>query len=213
MRTWRDRGWLSRRACRHGDRHFVMHSRASQRLSVADAAPASAAVSSAEPNSGSEACTPLLSPHAASRQAMITQTMVSSRKPDVREFLQVLVAWCRHRADVRAIALVGSWARGEARCGSDLDLVLLTTDPGRYLETDDWALSLGATVVATRQWGVLTERRLIMATGMEVDFGVVDPSWAATAPLDEGTAKVARDGLVPVYDPDAVLERLKQAAG
>ncbi len=124
-----------------------------------------------------------------------------------------LVAWCSRRADVRAIALVGSWARDEARCDSDVDVVLLTTDPARYLETEDWALALGATVVATRHWGVLTERRLITATGMEVDFGVVDPSWAATAPLDEGTAKVARDGLIPVYDPDALLERLKLAAG
>lgn len=138
--------------------------------------------------------------------------MASSREPEVREFLHDVVAWCRGRVDVRAVALVGSWARDEARCSSDVDVVLLTTDPVRYLETDDWAHVLGATVVATRQWGVLTERRLIMATGMEVDVGVVDPAWAATAPLDEGTAKVARNGLVPVYDPYALLERLKNAA-
>lgn len=60
---------------------------------------------------------------------------------------------------------------------------------------------------------MLTERRLLMPTGMEVDFGVVDPSWAATAPLADETAKVARDGLIPVYDPDAILERLKHATG
>lgn len=135
-------------------------------------------------------------------------TVARTREADVREFLQELVAWCGHRADVRAIALVGSWARGEARCDSDVDVVLLTTDPSRYLMTDDWALALGATVVATRRWGVLTECRLITATGIDVEVGVGDPSWATTTPLDEGTANVARDGLVPVYDPDAVLERL-----
>ncbi|MEV4232224.1 nucleotidyltransferase domain-containing protein [Streptomyces bobili] len=28
--------------------------------------------------------------------------------------------------------LVGSWARGAARAHSDVDLVVLTTEPGRY---------------------------------------------------------------------------------
>lgn len=139
--------------------------------------------------------------------------MASSRESEVRELLDDLVAWCSRRADVRAVALVGSWARDDARYDSDVDVVVLTTDRGRFLATDDWALALGAKVVATRQWGALTERRLIMATGMEVDLGVVDLSWAATTPLDEGTANVARDGLIPVYDPDSLLERLKHAAG
>lgn len=145
--------------------------------------------------------------------------MASSREPEVRELLDGLAAWCSQRADVRAVALVGSWARDDARYDSDVDVVLLTTGGPkngvrpRYLATDDWTLALGAKVVATRQWGVLTERRLLMATGVEVDFGVVDLSWAATAPVDEGTAKVARDGLIPIYDPDSLLERLKHAAG
>ena len=139
--------------------------------------------------------------------------MASSREPEVRRVLHDLAAWCSQRADVRALALVGSRARDDARYDSDVDVVLLTTDPGRYLANDDWARALGAKVVGTRQWGMLTERRLLMATGMEIDLGVVDLTWAATAPLDEGTAKVARDGLIPIYDPDSVLERLKHAAG
>lgn len=139
--------------------------------------------------------------------------MASSREREVRELLHDLVAWCSLQDDVRAVALVGSWARDDASYDSDVDVVLLTTDRGRYLATDDWALALGAEIVATRQWGVLTERRLIMATGVEVDVGVADLSWAATGPLDEGTAKVARDGLKPIYDPGSLLERLKHAVG
>ena len=144
---------------------------------------------------------------------MIHPMMASSREAVVHELLDSLAAWCSQRADVRAVALVGSWARDGARYDSDVDVVLLTTDPGRYIATDDWALALGAKVIATRRWGMLTERRLLTATGVEVDFGVADLSWAATAPLDEGTAKVARDGLIPIHDPDSVLERLKHAAG
>ncbi|MGH2704321.1 MAG: nucleotidyltransferase domain-containing protein [Actinomycetota bacterium] len=42
------------------------------------------------------------------------------------------------RPDVCGVAIVGSWARGEARADSDLDLVILTEDPSRYTHADDW---------------------------------------------------------------------------
>jgi len=64
--------------------------------------------------------------------------MASSREPEVRELLHDLVVWCSQRADVQAVALVGSWARDDARYDSDVDVVLLKTDRGRYLATDDW---------------------------------------------------------------------------
>ena len=54
--------------------------------------------------------------------------MARGREPEVRELLHDLVVWCSQRADVRAVALVGSWARDDARYDSDVDVVLLTTD-------------------------------------------------------------------------------------
>jgi uncharacterized protein len=41
-----------------------------------------------------------------------------------------LASWAAQRADLRAVVLVGSHARGEARPESDVDLVLLCVDPG-----------------------------------------------------------------------------------
>ena len=35
--------------------------------------------------------------------------------------------------DICGLALVGSWARGTARADSDVDLVVLTSHPDRYL--------------------------------------------------------------------------------
>jgi hypothetical protein len=41
-----------------------------------------------------------------------------------------------------------------------------------------------------------------------VKFGFVSPSWAATDPVDPGTASVVRDGGKPIEDSGAVFERL-----
>ena len=52
----------------------------------------------------------------------------------IRDFLHGFVRWASAQLDVQAIALVGSYARGEARDDSDIDLVLLTDQPQNYLE-------------------------------------------------------------------------------
>jgi uncharacterized protein len=131
---------------------------------------------------------------------------------EVERFLAALVTFAAARDDVRAVALVGSYARGVARPDSDVDVVVLTTDPDTYLDGCDWLKALpGASLLATRRWGALTERRLVLASGTEVDLGVARPSWASTSPVDIGTAHVVRDGLVAVHDPDGLLAHVLAA--
>ncbi len=129
-----------------------------------------------------------------------------------REMLGIRKAiadWAARQEDIRAIGLAGSWARGTAREDSDLDLVLLTDAPGRYIDRSDWIRGIGGeALVRTRSWGVLTERRVRMASGLELDVGVVTPAWAAIDPVDAGTPAVATDELVALYDPDGILARL-----
>jgi hypothetical protein len=127
-------------------------------------------------------------------------------------FLTALVAFAEARDDVRAVALVGSHARGVARPDSDVDIVVLSTNPDLYVHGCDWITALpGASLLATRQWGMLTERRLLLDGGTEVDFGVTGPSWASTRPVDVGTARVARQGLVVLHDPDGLLAQIVAA--
>jgi predicted nucleotidyltransferase len=134
------------------------------------------------------------------------------REREISHLSQAIAEWARSREDVRAVALVGSWARGRPRHDSDLDLVLLTTSPLRYIQTDKWAHDVGAdAIVATRSWGVVTERRLRMPTGLEVEVGVAGPAWAWIEPIDPGTAAVTAGGLVALYDPVGILERLIDA--
>ena len=87
---------------------------------------------------------------------------------------------------------------------SDIDVVVLTVDEDRYLTGDDWvekSVGQSAEIVRTQEWGPLTERRVRLASGLEVEFGFTGPEWAATDPVDPGTAGVVLDGCVPLLDP------------
>jgi uncharacterized protein len=133
---------------------------------------------------------------------------------DVEEVLAAVTAWARRRGDIRAVALVGSWARGEQTAASDVDVVVLTDDPSIYVIGEDWAtdaLGADATVVRTRAWGVLTERRVLLPSALEVEFGFAPSSWAAVDPVDPGTAAVVRHGCRLLFDPDGLLGRLVAA--
>ena len=119
-----------------------------------------------------------------------------------------VVAWAAVRADVLAVGMAGSQARGDARADSDVDLVLLVCDARAYLD-GSWAQeALGSAVdVRTRWWGPLLERRFRLGSGLEVELGFASATWA-DVPVDPGTARVVTDGFVVLSDPSGLLGRL-----
>jgi hypothetical protein len=122
--------------------------------------------------------------------------------------------WARRQADIVGVALVGSWARSQARTDSDIDFVVLTPNTDRYVVEDDWtaeAISQPAVNIRTQEWGPLTERRVRLPSGLEVEFGFAPPSWASTDPVDPGTTQVVRDGCIPLVDPEGLLATLIEA--
>ncbi len=69
-------------------------------------------------------------------------------------------------------------------------------------------------VVRHAEWGALTERRLQFPSGFEGEMGFVERSWAATDPVDSGTAEVVTGGaLLPIYDPEGLLAQLARTVG
>ncbi|MEU5182257.1 nucleotidyltransferase domain-containing protein [Streptomyces longwoodensis] len=131
------------------------------------------------------------------------------RAAEIDDVVDRVTAWCADREDVVGLLLVGSCARGAARPDSDVDLVLLTTDPSRYLLEDAWVadLRLGE-VIRTRSWGPVTERRCRTASGLEVELALGPPEWARTGPVGPGTRRVVADGARVLHDPAGVLAAL-----
>jgi predicted nucleotidyltransferase len=114
------------------------------------------------------------------------------------------------RPEVAAVALVGSYARGTPRPDSDIDLVVLSSDPERLLRSAGWYAEFGegATLVRSEDFGAIQERRLRLPDGLEIEVGIGRPSWASLDPLDDGTRRVVAEGLVSVHDPAGLLARV-----
>jgi predicted nucleotidyltransferase len=136
------------------------------------------------------------------------------RRIEVEKLLVRVRDWAVRRSDAVAVALVGSWACGPPRMGSDVDLVVLTTDKSAYLHDESWVAELGGTrIIRTQDWGPLyTERRFVLPSGLEVEFGVAPPAWASTDPPDPNISEdIGNGGLRALYDPEDILSRFIEA--
>ena len=92
---------------------------------------------------------------------------------DIRNFLDSFVNWAAAQPDVQAIARVGSYARGEARGDPDIDLVLLTDRPQKYLEDLKWIDRFGRVEkYQTEDYGKLISIRVWYQNGSEVEYGI-----------------------------------------
>ena len=91
----------------------------------------------------------------------------------IRDFLNLFVHWASAQEDVQAIALVGSYARGEARDDSDIDLVLLAAESQTYLEDLRWTERFGLVEKhQTEDYGKLISIRVCYQNGVEVEYGI-----------------------------------------
>jgi RimJ/RimL family protein N-acetyltransferase len=137
---------------------------------------------------------------------------LGAQPDELEQLLEHVAEWARSQDDLMAVALVGSRTRAASGPDSDVDLVFLSRDPARYVEQEEWAQELGASAVqASARRGVLTEQRLRMASGLELDVAIGGPTWASSEPVDPGTARVVREGCRVIHDPEGVLARLQGA--
>ncbi len=124
--------------------------------------------------------------------------------------IEAVRRWAERRDDIRALALVGSYARGDARADSDIDLVLLCSDPAGYIRQMGWVSTFGDVVRSqVEDWGKVQSVRVLYRTGTEVEFGITGLDWAAVPP-DSGTSDVLKKGSSILLDRDALLSRVMQ---
>jgi predicted nucleotidyltransferase len=116
--------------------------------------------------------------------------------------------WAEKQLDIQGVLLVGSYARGAARPDSDVDLVILTDCPARYLDGISFSGNFGSVSKWQKEaWGKVTSVRVWYQDGLEVEYGIALPDWASQ-PLDPGTFRVLSDGMQIVYDREGSLNRI-----
>lgn len=129
------------------------------------------------------------------------------KSDQVARFLYQVTGWASARADILALALVGSYARNAAKNSSDVDLVLIAADPGSYLKDQSWVQRFGTVEKSqVEDYGLLTSIRVWYRDGLEIEYGITDERWSAI-PLDAGTQRVIGDGMRVLFEDDDILSR------
>jgi len=117
-----------------------------------------------------------------------------------------LYNWAQSRQTILAIGIVGSYARGTQTQESDVDLVVVSTDPSQLLRDIDWMDRFGVIKSnVPEDYGLVQSLRCFSNDGREIEFGITSKQWC-TPPIDTGTADVIRHGLMIVYDPSSDLK-------
>jgi uncharacterized protein len=132
--------------------------------------------------------------------------------------IRAVRAWAIERDDIRAMALVGSWARGKAKPGSDLDLLLLTDRATEYRRSRKWLTEIDFAKAGhriqsseTAAYGVAWSRHIHLKPAAEVELTFANCSWASITPLDDGTRAVVKNGFRAIFDRDGALAKLAWA--
>jgi uncharacterized protein len=133
------------------------------------------------------------------------------------EILSPVAAWARSRSDILGLALVGSWARGTARDDSDIDLLVLVSEPEKFRGDVHWLSEIDwtdreITAWHDAQYGSVWSRHIELWPNCDIELTFCGPSWAATNPIDPGTIKVVSGGCRIFVDKGPLLKNLMAAS-
>lgn len=122
-----------------------------------------------------------------------------------RLFLDRFEVWALKQPDILGVAIVGSFARGQARNDSDLDLIVITAEPKGYLLRTDWVDNFGkVNEIRQEDFGLVQVVRVFYEGGLEVEFGITTAQWL-TVPMDAGTERVLKDGYKVCIDKQSLF--------
>lgn len=134
---------------------------------------------------------------------------------EVDAVVRVVAHWALRREDIRAMALVGSWARGDPRSSSDIDLVLLSDRADEYRNRQEWLaeidLESAGFRIASREdvgYGVVWSCHIALFPSGEAELTFANCSWARADTVDAGTRQVVKDAFRIILDKDGMLADL-----
>ena len=121
------------------------------------------------------------------------------------DFIEDFMRWSSKRTDIRAVALVGSYAREAATDVSDVDLVIITEMPQNYLINTEWTRAFGSVIAQSLEnYAGLVSLRVWYESGLEIEYGFTTRAWAQS-PLDDETRQVIGDGMRVLFEKEVLL--------
>lgn len=118
---------------------------------------------------------------------MSNSRITPTASPTIAAFLDHVSGWAAQQANILVVILVGSQAGGEAKSDSDVDLIIICNETGRYLRQVEWIRNFGKpSRVVFEDWGMVTSVRVWYKDWLEVEFGITNEEWGKE-PLVAGT--------------------------
>ena len=134
------------------------------------------------------------------------------------QLIQRFAKWAETKQDIGAAFIIGSRARVDhpADEWSDLDIVIIVTDPKPYLSTASWVESIGKpwlTFIEPTADGRGMERRVLFEGGLDVDFAFipVDLIQQMQAGIPYDVTDTLRRGVRAILDKADLLKQLQVA--
>jgi Nucleotidyltransferase domain len=101
--------------------------------------------------------------------------MTGFETSEVDNILRAIKTWAEYQPEIDAVALVGSWARKQAKKDSDIDLMILTPNPNLFFQDTKWLnciswhnLNLKVVSYEDRIYGVVKSRHLFIQHGQNL---------------------------------------------
>lgn len=129
----------------------------------------------------------------------------------IKQFIDDIRQFAENEPMIESVILVGSFARGTNTKHSDIDLCIISTDQNHMVKHSDFIHQFGTVIKKQIEYyGACTSIRVWYENGLEVEFGMVAPSWIAL-PLDEGTYRVLNDGYQVIVDKKDYFQNLTRS--
>ena len=119
---------------------------------------------------------------------------------NIENFLNELKKYAENSSSIQSLIIVGSYARNTFTENSDLDICIITENKSDIILNTEFVSLFGE--VEKKQieyYGACTSIRVWYKNGLEVEYGIVEPSWIK-CPLDSGTQRVLKDGYKIILD-------------
>lgn len=121
------------------------------------------------------------------------------------DFIEDFMRWAMKRKDIRAAALVGSYAREELDKDADVDLVIITETPQKYMTDTDWIRVFGKAITKkVEEYEKITSLRIWYESGLEIEFGFTTREWIQTLTKEE-LKQIKADGLRVLFEKEKLL--------